>query len=175
MRARSLVAPASAVLAGLAGIAAAAGALSPWFRFSVLGVSVNIRGTNTSLDGRYALALGAVAIFVAGVALGVGRDHVARVPAGVVLAVVGLAGLALMWHQGRRLKDARALLQSEDSFKTLDRFLATHNATTWGYWLDLWAFAALVLFAVIVAATGMRRSDAAQRTAVDRYDAPREV
>jgi hypothetical protein len=167
----------SAGVACVLGMVAVVGAIAPWFRFSFLSASVNIAGTSHYLDGRFALALAIVTIVVGGAAIALGPGHAARVPSGIVVVLCGLGGLGVMRHQGRHLKDAKALLNSDQSFRMLNRYFATHTTPTWGFWLEVAAFAAVVVAGLTVVATGAWRQStrsAPPSTGMahpDRYDA----
>jgi len=167
----------SAGVACALGVAAVVGAVAPWFRFSFLSASVNIAGTSHYLYGRYALAFAIVTIVVGGLAVALGRGHSARLPSGVIIALCGLGGLGVMRHQGRHLNSAKALLNSDTSFRTLNRYFSTHTTPTWGFWTEVVVFAAIVLAGlavVLTGALGQSRRSAPPSTGMaqpDRYDA----
>jgi hypothetical protein len=153
------------------------GGVSSWFVFSILNINVYIRGTNTHLDGRYAIGLGVAGIVLAGLSAGVPRRGVARRLALGAVAVIGVAGLLLMWHQYRHLADTAAELRASNAFSNLTKYLGVHGAATWGFWLDVAAFGALLLVAVAGSLTAWpsRPLDRSQRSAIDRDDAASEV
>jgi hypothetical protein len=174
MPSRAVRSIAAAVIAALCGGVAIVGSVAPWFRFSFLGASVNINGTSQYLSGRWALGC-AVVGFLAAVGAGVLHRRRAPLACGVVAVLAGLGGLAVMRHQGRHLTNAKALLNANESIRLFNKYFAAHTVTTWGFWLDVWAFIALMIAGVLVVIASVGRSEQPQRAAVDRDDAPREV
>lgn len=176
MTPRSWLTVTAAALSCLTGGVAVVAARGPWFRFTFLGVATDIRGTSSSLEGRYALALGATAVAIGALAVFLGPRHRTAKGSGLLLLVVALAGLAVMHHQDRHLTSAQTALQSS-GFGSLNRVFPAVTTPTWGYRLDVAAFAVLAGAALVllVAARGATASEQPERAAVDRDDAPSQV
>jgi hypothetical protein len=176
MRRSGWAAVIAAALAGAAGGLAVVGAVAPWFRFSFLGLTADISGTSQDLYGRYALALGVTAIVTAVAVLVAGPRHVIVLPGALALGATGSAGLVVMHLQGRHLTNAKALINSS-AFGEVNKVFAAHTVPTWGFWLDVGAFAGLIVIGVgLAVAAGMvqRTRSAPPSTGMThpvRYDA----
>lgn len=123
------------------------GAHSPWFDFSLLGISVHIAGTSSHLDGQLASGLGIAGLVLGVVIVVLPSSARVRRPASLGLVGLGLAGIALMWHQLRDLSANAALVSHSIGLPPIAKFFGAHASASWGFWLDVAAFAGLAMSA----------------------------
>jgi hypothetical protein len=127
-------------------------------------MTIKVHGTDSHLYGRQVIALGIVGIVVGVVAVAAAGRAWVRQPAAGVLAVVGVVGLALMWHQYRQLSGNAEQYGRATGLRGFARFFGAHASAGWGFWLDVAAFATVVVAAMAVWWTPRTRSAARYRT-----------
>jgi hypothetical protein len=142
------------VAACAAAVLACVGACAPWFSISLFTVTAHIGGLNSHLDGRYALALGLV-----GLALGVliVRDAVhlsVRRALALALVIVGLGGVAMVWHQDVHLVHNASTVGRTTGLTPFAKYFDVHAGAAWGLWLTGASFTCLAIAGAMSAFTG---------------------
>jgi hypothetical protein len=135
-------AAATAFVAAVLGIIAA---VSPWLKFSLLGVTAHIHGTDPGLHGHIALGLAITALVVALIVGIAGERRWSRIGGLAAFLLLGLAGLGLMQRQARYLtSDVQARMQ-RTGLGIFKAYLGQRTTTAWGFWLEVAAFASLIV------------------------------
>ena len=121
----------AAIGAAVAGLLTCLGAWGPWVRITgPEGFSVGFGGMHGGLDGKWALAAGALAL-VLGVALyTMPSGHPLRTGTAGAVVVVGLIGLIVVVHQYVVISDHVSEING-----ALASLLGVHASSGWGLWL----------------------------------------
>jgi hypothetical protein len=138
--------------AALAGVLACIGAWGPWFSVSFFGVSANVGGLNSELEGRYALVLGLLGV-VLGLVLGAAPPGTAG-RGGVLggLALVGVIGLIVVVHQDIHLSHITSAISQSPNASAFEASAGVHIGSGWGLWLDGFSFTGLIVAAGVALA-----------------------
>jgi hypothetical protein len=140
----------------VAALAVCVGAWAPWFSISLFTVRANIGGFNSHLDGRYALALGVVGFALGVVVLRRPQRAAARRALAMALALLGLGGVFMVWHQYVHLVHSATTVGRTSGLTPFAKYFDVHAGAAWGLWLTGGSFAAFVLAAGFVPAATRR-------------------
>jgi hypothetical protein len=136
----------------LAAFAVCVGSWAPWFSISLFTVKANIGGLNSHLDGRYAMALGVVGLGLGAIVLLRPQRAAVRRGLAVVLALLGIGGVLMVWHQYVHLVHSATTVGRTSGLTPFAKYFDVHAGAAWGLWLTGGSFAALILAAGFVPA-----------------------
>jgi hypothetical protein len=150
----------------------------PWFELSVLGLTAQVPGSAPHMYGRTAVVLGALALAGGLIVVALPRRRFMRRPFAVALFAVGLAGVGVMVQQVHELSSHASAYGGDLGLSALGKLIGWHASVSWGYWLEVSAFAVVAAAAVAVwMSSGYSTRSAPPSTGMThpvRYDAAGE-